>query len=230
MIATMDASMLAAAAAHQLRGPLASVRLRLQLLQDHSTDPAEVLGILGEVDRLSRLIDQILAWGNGRHAEPEPVAVHDTAAARLGAWSAAAADRRVHLSLTGTAATAKHVHGALGHVLDIVLDNALKAAPPGTAVETIVRTAPGEVHVEVTDHGPGMDEGQLAHAREPFWRGPAAGGQNGAGLGLAIAAGLLEASGGRLELARAGHGGLCVTLALPAAAGRQPPRPGPVRL
>ncbi|MFK4070924.1 sensor histidine kinase [Streptomyces sp. NPDC029674] len=210
---------LAAAAAHQLRGPLATIRLRLQMLQDQRPDIAELPAVLREVERLAALLSQILAWGAARHSDPdpEPVEVLDVAAARLEAWSVVADDQGVGLDLGGTAATALQVHGALEHTLDVLLDNALQAGPPGTTVTCTVHVSGHRVHVAVTDEGPGMTGEELARAGTPFWRGAQTGGRKGTGLGLSIAASLLSASGGRLSLDRAASGGLSATAVLPMA-------------
>lgn len=212
---------LAAAAAHQLRGPLTSIRLRLQMLRDERPGIAELPGVLGEVDRLFALLNQILAWGAAGQTlpAPEPVEALDVAAARVDAWSVLADDRGVRLDLTGTAATALHRHGALEHTLDVLLDNAVKAGPPGSTVACAVHVTGQYVHVGVTDEGPGMTDEELARAGRPFWRGASAAGRRGSGLGLSIAASLLEASGGRLGLGRSAAGGLTATAVLPLAPG-----------
>lgn len=210
---------LAAAAAHQLRGPLSSIRLRLQMLGERRPDVAELPGVLREVDRLAALLNQILDWGAaGRTApEPESVEVLDVAAARVDAWSVLADERDVRVDLTGTAATALQTHGALEHALDVLLDNAVQAGPPFTTVSCAVHVSGRYVHVGVTDEGPGMTDAELAQAGRPFWRGAAGAGRKGSGLGLSIAASLLRASGGRLDLARAASGGLTATAVLPLA-------------
>ncbi|MFD3932373.1 sensor histidine kinase [Streptomyces sp. NPDC058614] len=210
---------LAAAAAHQLRGPLSSIRLRLQMLREDRPHIAELPGVLGEVDRLFALLDQILDWGAAGRTRPAPqsVEVLDAAAARVDAWSVTADVQGVRLDLTGTAATALQMHGALEHALDVLLDNAVKAGPPGSTVTCAVHVAGQHVHVGVTDEGPGMTDEELARAQRPFWRGASAAGHRGSGLGLSIAASLLHASGGRLGLARAASGGLTATAVLPLA-------------
>jgi signal transduction histidine kinase len=210
---------LAAAAAHQLRGPLSSIRLRLQMLGERRPEVAELPGVLREVDRLATLLNQILDWGaTGRRTSgPEPVEVLDVAAARMDAWSVLADTRDVHLDLAGTAATALQTHGALEHALDVLLDNAVQAGPPGTTVSCAVHVTGRHVHVSVTDEGPGMTDAELAHAGRPFWRGAAGAGRAGSGLGLSVAASLLRASGGRLDLRRAAAGGLTATAVLPLA-------------
>ncbi|MFJ7270847.1 sensor histidine kinase [Streptomyces sp. NPDC099050] len=232
----------AVAAAHQMRGPLSSVRLRLELLQDRfqdAPDPAparEVAAILREVARLSEVLEQVLAWGAVEHAavRAETADALAVAALRVEAWSAAARAAGTHLEIIGERAALLQQRGTLEQTLDVLLDNALKVSPPGATVRVSVgRDAPGEVAVDVCDEGPGMTIEEIAHACEPFWRGRAGRGVRGSGLGLTIAAALLAASGGRLELgARGVLPGLRARAVLPAdtlarTAPAQSPAPAP---
>ncbi|MFE0105858.1 sensor histidine kinase [Streptomyces sp. NPDC059009] len=215
----------AAAAAHQVRGPLSSVRLRLELLQDHLLGPAddrarrEVRGILHEVERLGDVLEQVLAWGAIDRGSPptETVDALGVAAGRVDAWSALAGARGVRLGLDGVACTGVQVRGTLEQALDVFLDNALHVSADGGAVHVVVRESGQAVCVEVADQGPGMTDEEIAHASEPFWRGASGQGRRGTGLGLTIAAALLTASGGRLELGPGESGGLRAIAVLPVA-------------
>ncbi len=211
---------------HQVRGPLTSIRLRLELLEDQLSDAAhaaarqEVRGVLREVERLSTVLEQVLAWGSGGHAAvsaAESVDALGVAAARVDAWSVPAAARGVRLCLDGVTATGRQVPGALEQTLDVLLDNAVSLTPAGGEVLVTVHATAREVRAEVRDQGPGMTADEIARACEPFWRGSAGHGRRGTGLGLTIAAALLASSGGRLELGRADGGGLRAVAVLPRA-------------
>lgn len=219
-------STVAAVAAHQVRGPLSSVRLRLELLLDRlAAAPGadarrEVRGVLREVGRLSQVLEQVLTWGTVEQESDAPTETVDAlgvAAARVDAWDVLASVRGVRLGLDGIAATGSHVRGTLEQCLDVFLDNALHATPDGGCVTVTVHESSAEVRVEVRDQGPGMTEEEISHACEPFWRGSAGRGRQGTGLGLTIAGALLRASGGRLELGRAPTGGLRAVAVLPRA-------------
>ncbi|MFC8246906.1 sensor histidine kinase [Streptomyces chartreusis] len=217
---------IAAVAAHQVRGPLSSVRLRLELLLDQLPEASgtatrrEVHGVLHEVERLSEVLEQVLAWGTVEQETDAPVETVDAlgvAAARVDAWHATAATRGVRLCLDGIAVTGTQVRGSLEQCLDVFLDNALHVTPDGGDVLVTVHEGPAAVRVEVCDQGPGMTDAEIAHACEPFWRGSAGRGRQGTGLGLTIAGALLSASGGRLELGRSAAGGLRAIAVLPRA-------------
>ncbi|RFU86758.1 sensor histidine kinase [Streptomyces triticagri] len=220
-----DSPSMAAVAAHQVRGPLSSVRLRLELLGDRLDGDGdqdarrEVGGVLREVQRLADVLEQVLAWGaveQGGAAPVEAVDVLGSAAARVDAWSVPAQARGVQLRLDGIAVTGTQARGTLEQVLDVLIDNALHASPEGGTVHIAVQPAAGaDVCVEVRDEGPGMSDEEISRARRPFWRGPGSGGSKGTGLGLTIASALLTASDGRLELHRAPGGGLRAVAVLP---------------
>jgi signal transduction histidine kinase len=77
--------------------------------------------------------------------------------------------------------------------------NAIKFTPEGGAVRVVLEWRSDVVRIGVRDTGPGMDEAQLAHVFDRFWQSRA-GDRRGAGLGLAIARGIIEAHGGRIHL------------------------------
>ncbi|MCX3061376.1 sensor histidine kinase [Streptomyces beihaiensis] len=218
-----DGPAIAAAAAHQVRSPLASIRLRLELLQDQLSKTEarrEVRGILAEVQRLGRILEQLLTWGSidRRESPAENVDPLGAAARSIDAWSPLADTHDVRLVLHGLACTATQVPGALEQSLDVLLDNALHVSPDGSAIHLTVRRTATTVRTEVADRGPGMTREEMARACEPFWRGGSSRKPGGTGLGLTIAAALLTASGGHLELDARDGGGLLAVAVLPVAA------------
>ncbi|MEI5033037.1 sensor histidine kinase [Streptomyces sp. S1A(2023)] len=163
------------------------------------------------------MLEQVLAWGSVAQdaATTEPVDVLGVAAARVDAWTAQACARDVELCLVGVAVTGSQTRGALEQALDVLLDNALHVSPGGGEVRVSVRATSTHIQVEVRDQGPGMTDEEITHACRPFWRGASGRGRKGTGLGLTIAAALLAASGGRLELGGSPAGGLRAIAVLP---------------
>jgi two-component system sensor histidine kinase MprB len=105
------------------------------------------------------------------------------------------------------------VHGvpaSLERAIGNVLDNAAKWSPPGAAID--VRVEDGTVTVR--DHGPGIDDADLPHVFDRFYRSPSARTMAGSGLGLAIVRQVAEAHGGAVVAERAQGGGTLVTLRL----------------
>jgi two-component system OmpR family sensor kinase len=107
----------------------------------------------------------------------------------------------------------------LRQVLGNLLRNALVHTPPQSPVEVGVTAAGAEVRLEVRDHGPGLPTDDPDALFERFWRaeGGRERGKSGAGLGLAIVAGIVGGHGGRVTAANADGGGAAFVVTLPAA-------------
>ena len=211
-------------ASHQLRSPLTALRLRIENLR-YDADPdaeADLDGALEEVERLSRLVDGLLALARADRRAPER-AVRELAPllqARADAWGPAAAESGVTLGVSAAPGLRCDLaEGALEQVLDNLLANALDVAPPGSAVTLAAARAGAAAEVTVTDAGPGMDPEAREHAFDRFWRGRDD--RSGSGLGLAIVRRLVEADGGDVRLDEAPGGGLRAVVRLPVVA-----RPG----
>jgi signal transduction histidine kinase len=201
---------------HQLRTPLAALRLRLDLLAA-DTDPEtghELAGAMDEVARLSRLVDGLLTVARAENVVPVPTAVNvaEVASERVVAWHPVAEDRSIVL----VAASAKPVlawigEGHLEQILDNLIANALDALSPGHMVRlTTTPTATG-ARITVSDNGPGMS----AEDRERAFLRFNTSSPTGTGLGLAIVHRLAISNGGAARLDETPGGGLTVTLDFP---------------
>jgi signal transduction histidine kinase len=200
---------------HQLRTPLAALRLRMELLATDAPDAGEFEAALEELARLARLVDGLLAVARAENVTepPEPLAVTGLLTERAEAWRPIAAEREVRLSVeTAGTITALAVPGHLEQVIDNLIDNALTATPTGGHVRIAARRSGHRVGVTVTDDGPGMSAAAKAEAFRRF----RSGGQAGTGLGLAIVHRLITADSGKVRLSDTPGGGLTVTLDLPA--------------
>ncbi|WBB69886.1 HAMP domain-containing sensor histidine kinase [Micromonospora sp. WMMD812] len=198
-------------ASHQLRNPLTALRLRVEELGPSLTDPqgrSEHRLALEETDRLALVLDALLTLARAERQENERVTVDaaETAASRVAAWQPLARHRSVTLRLvtSDVPAYARTVPTAVDQALDALIDNAVKFSGAGGEVSVTVARRDGGVALEVRDTGPGMTESQLGQATERFWRAPDVQNVDGAGLGLTIAAVLVDASDGRLTM-RAGE-------------------------
>jgi signal transduction histidine kinase len=200
---------------HQLRTPLAALRLRLELLRDDLPEgsAADVTDMVEETERLTRLLDGLLAIARAEATAADPVRtdVSDVVAERVAIWRAVADDRQVRLHLTSEPALADVTPGHLEQVLDNLLDNAIDATPPGGQIRLAVRATPAAAEVSVADTGPGMTDEQRDRAMDRWAT------TGGTGLGLAIAQRLVEADHGTLRLEQASGGGLCATIRFPLA-------------
>lgn len=202
---------------HQLRTPLAALRLRLELLADDAPENLRVdlQGALREIARLSRLADGLLAVARTEEAPsaPETVPLDRVVAERLDLWRPLASDRGVVLRSQVAPARARATPGNVEQVLDNLLANALDALDGGGHIDVRVSSEEREVELRVSDDGPGMPAHQRDRACARFVGGRSGGAH--AGLGLAIVAGLVAADHGSTRLEETPGGGLSAVVRLP---------------
>lgn len=204
-------------ASHQLRTPLTALRLRLENAEAAGDEArrADFEAALREVDRLSRIVDQLLVLaraGSGRL----PVTDVDIAAAlsgRAAAWGPVAENQGTAIAVEADGVgSARALAGSVEQILDNLIANALAVSPPGSTVVLRAARVGPRVELHVVDQGPGMTPEERAVAFARFWR---AGKGDGSGLGLAIVRELAEASGGDAGLDPAPEGGLDAWVRLP---------------
>ena len=124
---------------------------------------------------------------------------------------AAAPDRPVSLDAPAPAVVLgdrDHLRQAIANLVA----NALRHTPAGTPIEVTARIEGGAATVAVRDHGGGLDDDALAHVFDRFWQADHARVGHGAGLGLAIVAGIATEHGGTATAANAPGGGALFTL------------------
>ena len=198
-------------ASHQLRTPLAALRLRLENLEPDVTDPGmeNLRGALREVERLSALVDGLLtlARADRAHSARSSISLGPLVEERVEAWSALAAesDVGVRTDLESDLA-ALATPGRLDQVLDNLLANAIDASPVGSTITVSTRSVNGWAELHVTDEGRGLSETERGRAFDRFWQ--AHEGQGGFGLGLAIVRRLTAADGGDVQLRAGSRRGL----------------------
>ena len=216
---------------HQLRTPLAALRLRLDLLAA-DTDPDtghELAGALDELARLSRLVDGLLDRGPGgeRGADTVGGGRGRGGRERVVAWHPVADDRGIALTAApaapagvrsgrgqGAQVLAWMGEGHLEQILDNLIANALEALSPGDMVRLSTAATAAGARITVSDNGPGMSPEDRERAFLRFTTSS----PNGTGLGLAIVHRLAVSNGGTARLAQTPGGGLTVTLDFPGAA------------
>lgn len=211
-----DQQRLVADASHQLRNPLAALRLRAETLEAHLPPRGRRThaGLLREVDRLERLLDQLLSLARaqetataaaaGRAVAAPTAPLAEVVADRVEAWRPLAHERGQELTETGSPSAAPVRRDDLGQVLDVLVDNALRYAGPGARVTVEALDDAEGLRCVVADDGPGLPGEGWSRATERFWRGTDDG--EGTGLGLAIAHEVAASWGGGLVLRSGGDG------------------------
>jgi signal transduction histidine kinase len=217
-------------ASHQLRTPLAGLRLRIEAAAAETSEPSareELAAAERELDRLAQMVAELLELSRAgeRELPGETLDVGEAVERTAARWERTAEDRGQRLRTRHDADRETFAAPAdLDRILDALVENALHYSPEGTTV-TIAATDSG---VEVLDEGPGIDSAETDAVFERFHRGTAGRrGPTGTGLGLPIARELARRWSGDVVLARRPEGGTAARVALPARtfAGPLPPRP-----
>ncbi|MFJ9680543.1 sensor histidine kinase [Streptomyces sp. NPDC101194] len=220
----------ASEASHQLKTPLTSLRLRLENFEPHLAPCAQdsLDKALGELERLSRMVQGLLALARLENSaiRPEAVDLNAVVTDRADIWTAFADEQRVDIIVAGTEAVwVWAVPGALEQIIDNLLSNALRVSPPHTTITLATASAkegsrtPPVAELHVLDQGPGMSEAERHRAFDRFWRAADAD-HDGTGLGLPMVRQLTHASGGETSLEAAPGGGLDAVVRLRCAASR----------
>ncbi|WP_277187254.1 ATP-binding protein [Caballeronia sp. BR00000012568055] len=214
-----DRAVMLAGVAHDLKTPLARLRLRAEMMDDQKIRD----GVVRDVDSMAHIVDQFLVFAHDRPDGSEPVPV-DEACERVArayrAVSAGADTVRLELEAGPTFALPA---ATLDRILSNLLDNAHAYGAPPVVISTR-RAANGKGWVlSVSDHGKGIAPDDLIKASRPFVRlDPARGGSGHSGLGLAIVERLARRAGGECEIGNHADGGLQVVMTFPADAATRP--------
>lgn len=193
--------------AHEVRNPLATLKTTVQALARLERDPqrtALLRDMEREIDRMSRAMGDLLAFGRPRPPEPADLRVRETTRRLESMLATEARQRQVRFTVQGELDL--RVRADEDHLLQIVLNlalNALQATPPGGLVTVRCSRTGARVAIEISDTGSGIPPAQLAKVFEPFYTTK----PGGTGLGLAICRQLAQLNGGSLELeSLPGHG------------------------
>ena len=192
-------------ASHQLRNPLFLLSLRLENLRPYIESAGEQTyrRAQSDIDRLVHTLNEILDISRviDDNRPAVPVTLQSVLAGRSAAWLPMARRSRVALKLSvADRCQALARQGTVEQVLDILLDNAIKHAPPGSHITISASPADRYADIHVVDQGPGMTKDERKHATGRRWTGTHRDSARSSGLGLSIADMLVGASGGYLDL------------------------------
>ena len=207
-------------AAHELRTPLAALKVQTQVallsgdtpMREHALQQIEA-----GVDRASRLVDQLLRLArlDPLNAPPENQAIDPLRLIQdsVNAVRSARPESSQQLieQLPPTPSAIMGDADLLGIALRNLLDNALRYTPPASTIRITLTQTGDCCSLQISDNGPGVPAAALARLGERFFRAGQAAGQ-GNGLGLAIVARIAELHGARLAAENLPEGGFAVTL------------------
>lgn len=211
-----DLAAFAAIAAHDLRSPLTTISGYTEILAEGLTDPddvAVVTRIGSGVERMRRLIDDLLAYATARDAPLEPAPVD---------LSGLVASISPLVRVDGPLPVLDADPAMIRRLFENLIGNALKYAPPGRPADVSVSATPspvGGVHLTVADRGIGIPAEQRGRVFTSFHR---VHGYTGTGLGLAICQRLVTRHGGTITATDNPGGGTVIRITLPASRVAQP--------
>ncbi len=221
-----ERTVLTAGIAHELRTPLTILKGRLHGLADGVIDPAK-----GEADRLLRQVEQLSTLVEDlrtlAHADAGELELERTLIDLADVLRAAVNDLRASTALVAVSWTEMYVPAVvlgdrvrLTQIFTNILTNAVKHAPPGSRIAVSLVNANGRCVASVMDEGDGFAPEDEHRLFIPFWRAGAdkRAGRPGSGIGLTLAAKMVEAHGGRIAARnRADRSGACFSVSIPAA-------------
>ena len=198
-------------ASHQLRTPVAAMQGQIDLCLKKDRPPEEYRRVLGLLQKKTRHLRQIIesllflarADGDVPQASVEPIDLAIWLPTHIESWHDAHAGSDIHLSLEHTSPIWVRAQPVLlGELLNNLLENAVKYSDHGAPITAELARDGMFARIVVEDHGIGMNEEDVEHVFEPFFRGRTArdGGTSGLGLGLAVAARLAKVFDGRIDV------------------------------
>ena len=220
---------LVVAVSHDLRTPLSAIRAMLEALSDGIVDdPATVRRyhdtMRAQVEHLTRLIDDLFELSQLESAGPRlalrRVNLSAIVADAVTSFSMGAATREIAVRLESASALFVDAEPVkIARVVNNLIENATRFAPAGSSIDVAVERRGDNALVSVRDRGEGIDLADMPYLFDRFYRGEKSRSRQfgGAGLGLAIARGIVEAHGGTITARNEDDGGACFSFSLPIA-------------
>ncbi len=203
---------------HELRTPLTSLRTNMEVARRIEELPPEerkvlVDDVLAQMDELTQLVGDMAELSRGELHETPPVVIRFDQLVEecVAVATTHGRSREINFVVSTSPNCVMGRHDRLARAVGNLLDNAIKWSPEGGEVEVTCQ----EHTLWVRDHGPGINEQDLPHIFDRFYRAPAARPLPGSGLGLAIVAQVATEEGGTVNAGNAPDGGAYFTLSMP---------------
>lgn len=212
--------------AHEVRNPLATMKTTVQSLSRDEPDDDRrelLIDLEAEVDRLNRVVNDLLTYGRPHPAARGPLAVRELLRRTATLLKPVAAERGVHLASTGDSSV--WLMGDEDHMQQILVNlglNALQACGKGGTVTFRSRREGDRTVIEIADDGHGIAPADLDRVTDPFFTTK----PTGSGLGLTISQQMVDANEGTMRIESAQGVGTLISLSFPAADSTMAPQNG----
>ena len=214
---------LVAGVAHEVRNPLATIRLRVQMCEEASEDSVilESCGIaLEEIERLNGMVNRLLSFSRPVHLHPEPTNLTQLVEQRLACFRerARSCEVKIITNMNGNSRLVSVDQSRMAQVFDNVIQNAIEAMSEAggnlcvNISEAGQNRADRSIYVEFSDTGNGISTSDLGRIFDPFFTTK----PTGTGLGLSICHELVRAHRGEIQIASANGHGTTVRIVVPA--------------
>ncbi|MDR3095517.1 MAG: HAMP domain-containing protein [Paraburkholderia sp.] len=205
-----DRAVMLAGVAHDLKTPLARLRLRAEMMDEQKVRD----GVVRDVDSMAHIVDQFLVFAHDGADRSEPVEVDDQCERIARNYRTVGGEALVIERRLKAGADFRLPAATLERLVSNLLDNAQAYGAPPVVIET--SRGGGAFTLIVRDHGKGIADQDLTQASRPFVRlDPARGGNGHSGLGLAIVERLVRRAGGEIVIGNGESGGLEVSMTFP---------------
>jgi len=213
---------LVAGVAHEVRNPLATIRLRVQMCQEANKDPLiqqSCAVALEEIERLNEMVNRLLNFSRPVQLDPEPTNLNRLVEQRLSCFQDKARSHGVKI-VSNMSASSKLVsvdQSRMTQVFDNVIQNAIEAMAESGGNLCVNVSTDGQysptpsIYIEFNDTGKGISASDLDRVFDPFFTTK----PTGTGLGLSICHELVRAHGGEIHIASAQKHGTTVRIVLP---------------
>ncbi|QBQ98214.1 ATP-binding protein [Paraburkholderia pallida] len=205
-----DRAVMLAGVAHDLKTPLARLRLRAEMMEEQKVRD----GVVRDVDSMAHIVDQFLVFAHDGADRSEPVEVDDQCERIARNYRTVGGETLMIERRLKAGADFRLPAATLERVVSNLLDNAHAYGAPPVVIET---SRDGDAFtLTLCDHGRGIADQDLTQASRPFVRlDPARGGNGHSGLGLAIVERLVRRAGGEIAIGNGSSGGLEVRMTFP---------------
>ena len=209
---------------HQLKTPLANLRVYFDLLQDQSLAPAQreefMHNMQGQLEKLSFLMDSMIKMSRLESGviqlSPQMASLNVTSLTAIRQVYQKAQVKNIHLSFdAGQDIQLQHDRNWTAEAIFNLLDNAVKYTPGGGSVNVSLEKYELFARLDITDTGSGLDEVEINHVFKRFYRGENARHQEGVGIGLYLLREIIQKQGGYVKVRSKKDEGSTFSLFLP---------------